>query len=373
MMVFALVRALVYSALFIGLVLVFLPARVLAWSGLVRPAHFGSVQLAGLVFGCAGALLAGWCILTFALVGRGTPAPFDPPRRLVIRGAYRLVRNPMYIGAGLALLGAALVYESLPLLLYFLVFWLVTHLFVVWYEEPTLRRSFGAEYEQYSRRVRRWWPAWPSSGGPLMRLLLPACSLIAISGAGIGQLAAQAQESNPRLAASSFATVEVHLNAWRIGSRWYEEDAGLAGPARIAISYGQPHARGRKIEGGLIPMDTVWRFGANLATALHTDVDMRLGTVAVPRGDYSLFLLNGKAGWQLILSRATALWGTDYDPARDLGRVSLTSRKLAEPEESLTMYLVPDARPGSGLAELSGVLRIKWGTTELATTWSVTH
>jgi protein-S-isoprenylcysteine O-methyltransferase Ste14 len=158
MMLFALMRTLVYSVLFIAVVLVFLPARVLAWSGLVRPDHVGAVQLAGLALGGTGALLAAWCIFSFALVGRGTPAPFDPPRRLVTRGPYRWMRNPMYVGAGLALLGAAVFYESLPLLLYCLAFWLITHLFVVWYEEPTLRRSFGAEYERYSQHVKRWWP-----------------------------------------------------------------------------------------------------------------------------------------------------------------------------------------------------------------------
>ena len=102
--------------------------------------------------------LALWCVLTFALVGRGTPAPFDPPRRLVVRGPYRFVRNPMYIGAAIALAGAALFYRSLPLLGYLALFLLVTHLFVCVYEEPTLRRAFGAEYEAYCRRVRRWWP-----------------------------------------------------------------------------------------------------------------------------------------------------------------------------------------------------------------------
>src|SRR5258706_16000505 len=78
--------------------------------------------------------------------------------------------------------------------------------------------------------------------------------------------AAQAPQAAPtplRIAASSQATVEVHLNARRIGNRWYEEDASLSGPSRIAISYGQPHARGRKVEGGLIPVDTVWRLGAH--------------------------------------------------------------------------------------------------------------
>src|SRR6185436_8361760 len=94
-----------------------------------------------------------------------------------------------------------------------------------------------------------------------------------------------------RIAASSFATTEVHLNSRRIGNSWYEEDAALTGPSRIAISYGQPHARGRKVEGGLIPLDTVWRFGANTATTLHTDVDITLGELKLPRGDYTLFIL----------------------------------------------------------------------------------
>jgi len=68
------------------------------------------------------------------------------------------VRNPMYIGAGLALAGAALFYLSLPLLGYAAAFAFVTHLFVVLYEEPTLRSTFGTDYEGYCRRVGRWWP-----------------------------------------------------------------------------------------------------------------------------------------------------------------------------------------------------------------------
>lgn len=190
-------------------------------------------------------------------------------------------------------------------------------------------------------------------------------------------LAAQQQAQQPpqtplRVAASSFATTEVHINARRIGRRWYEEDASLTGPARIAISYGQPHARGRKVEGGLVPLDTVWRFGANAATTLHTDVDLTLGDLAVPRGDYSLFVLYSRGGWQLIVNRGTGQWGTDHDPSKDMGRVALTSRALAEPEESLTLYLVPEsARPTEGYAELRGVLRIKWGRTELTAPWRV--
>ena len=112
-----------------------------------------------MVIGTAGAAVALWCILTFAFIGRGTPAPFDPPRRLVIKGPYRFVRNPMYVGAGLALAGAALYYESWPVLVYAGLFLLLTHFFVVLYEEPTLRQTFGPEYEAYCHRVRRWWPS----------------------------------------------------------------------------------------------------------------------------------------------------------------------------------------------------------------------
>jgi protein-S-isoprenylcysteine O-methyltransferase Ste14 len=155
---FVLVRAITYSTLFVGFLLVFLPARVLSRSGIVRPAGIGAAQVAGVVVGASGAALALWCIATFIVIGRGTPAPFDPPRLLVVAGPYRLVRNPMYIGAALALAGAALFYESWALLGYCAVFLLVMHLFVVVYEEPTLRATFGAAYVTYCERVRRWWP-----------------------------------------------------------------------------------------------------------------------------------------------------------------------------------------------------------------------
>ena len=155
---FVLIRAVTYASLFIGLLLVFLPARVLAWSGIVRPTNIGVAQVIGVVVGASGALLALWCIGTFIVIGRGTPAVFDPPRRLVVVGPYRFVRNPMYIGAALALAGAALFYESWALLSYCAAFALITHLFVVVYEEPALRAAFGDAYVRYCKSVHRWWP-----------------------------------------------------------------------------------------------------------------------------------------------------------------------------------------------------------------------
>jgi protein-S-isoprenylcysteine O-methyltransferase Ste14 len=157
-MIFVLVRAATYSALFIGLLLVYLPARILSSAGIRQPAAIGGWQMIGMLLGACGAALALTCILTFVSVGRGTPAPFDPPRRLVVRGPYRFVRNPMYIGATLALTGAALFYKSIPLVGYAGAFLVATHIFVVRYEEPTLRRIFDGDYDTYCRRVGRWWP-----------------------------------------------------------------------------------------------------------------------------------------------------------------------------------------------------------------------
>lgn len=153
-----LVRAITYATLFIGVVLVYLPAEALSWAGVARPARLGLPQLAGIIATASGATLAVWCILSFAVIGRGTPAPFDPPRHLVVRGPYRHVRNPMYLGATIALAGAAAFYEAAALLAYAAAFLVLMHLVVVLYEEPTLRHAFGNDYDAYCRRVGRWWP-----------------------------------------------------------------------------------------------------------------------------------------------------------------------------------------------------------------------
>jgi len=153
-----LIRSFVYASLFVAFVLVFIPARLIELSGVTRPSVVGSAQIAGGAITAVGVIHAFWCVVTFALMGRGTPAPFDPPRRLVVAGPYRWVRNPMYIGAGLALIGASLFYWSLAMITYSILFFIIAHIFVILYEEPILKRTFGLEYEVYCRRVRRWLP-----------------------------------------------------------------------------------------------------------------------------------------------------------------------------------------------------------------------
>jgi protein-S-isoprenylcysteine O-methyltransferase Ste14 len=110
----------------------------------------------GFVLASAGALLAGICIVTFLTKGRGTPAPFDPPREFVASGPYRYIRNPMYVGGTAVMLGAGLVLSSPSIVILALVFFLTMHLFVVLHEEPALAGRFGASYQQYKSAVHRW-------------------------------------------------------------------------------------------------------------------------------------------------------------------------------------------------------------------------
>lgn len=112
----------------------------------------------GVVLLSAGAILAIACVSAFVVRGQGTPAPFDAPVRFVAVGPYRFVRNPMYIGGWLMLAGYGLLRHSPAIMVFSVVFLLVFHLFVLLYEEPTLRHRFDGEYEEYCRRVHRWLP-----------------------------------------------------------------------------------------------------------------------------------------------------------------------------------------------------------------------
>jgi protein-S-isoprenylcysteine O-methyltransferase Ste14 len=112
----------------------------------------------GLALALAGSLIALWCIVTFVARGRGTPAPFDPPREFVAAGPYRYVRNPMYVGAFGILFGSGLVVQSPSVIGLAAGFLLFTHLLVVLYEEPSLTRRFGEPYRHYKSTVRRWLP-----------------------------------------------------------------------------------------------------------------------------------------------------------------------------------------------------------------------
>jgi protein-S-isoprenylcysteine O-methyltransferase Ste14 len=118
------------------------------------------VRWVGLIPLLLGAGLAISCFINFAAIGKGTPAPFDAPRKLVVSGLYRYVRNPMYLATGAFLLGCAILFAefSKTLLWYGLGIVIAVNGFVLFYEEPTLRRKFDGDYEEYCRNVGRWLP-----------------------------------------------------------------------------------------------------------------------------------------------------------------------------------------------------------------------
>ena len=125
--------------------------------GLVLPAWTG---IAGIVIMLVGASLALACAATFVVKGRGTPAVFDPPSEFLSVGPYKYVRNPMYIGGFILLVGFGLYQRSVSILLLSLVLLLLTHLAVVSLEEPNLEKRFGQSYIDYKKSVSRWVPKW---------------------------------------------------------------------------------------------------------------------------------------------------------------------------------------------------------------------
>jgi protein-S-isoprenylcysteine O-methyltransferase Ste14 len=153
-------KTLIFTIVVPGTLLGLVPWLLLRWSGgAVLPTV--SVWLIGLIPMVAGIILYLWCAGAFTFVGRGTPAPIDAPIYLVKSGPYRWVRNPMYIGVLSVWFGEAVLFHSVLLAGVGLLIAGIVHLFVVLYEEPTLRRQFGESYATYVRTVPRWLPRVP--------------------------------------------------------------------------------------------------------------------------------------------------------------------------------------------------------------------
>jgi hypothetical protein len=137
-----------------------------------------------------------------------------------------------------------------------------------------------------------------------------------------------------------------------------ETSVTIAGKT-IRVNYSSPSVRGRKIfgPGGLLSMDPtypVWRAGANSATAFHTDADLNINGLAVPKGDYTLYaLVSDPDNWQLIVSKETGQWGLTYDAKKDLGRTKMT---MSKPPALIERYKVTLASTGAN----AGTLRLEW-------------
>ena len=131
------------------------------------------------------------------------------------------------------------------------------------------------------------------------------------------------------------------------------------GGARVVIDYGRPLKRGRQVMGQLVPLNEVWRTGANAATGLRTSRDLVIGGTRVPAGAYTLFSLPSADGWKLIVNRQTGQWGTEYHPERDLARIDLRRAPASPAVEQFTIRIDP-ASAGTG------TLRMLWDDFELS-------
>ncbi|MDQ2691397.1 MAG: isoprenylcysteine carboxylmethyltransferase family protein [Chloroflexota bacterium] len=138
-----------------GMVAGYIP---LAWLRSGPQIETGALAYVAFPLWIMGGVILLWSFWNFLQQGRGTPAPIDPPKELVASGFYRYVRNPMYVGVLLTILGHFLWFGFWWLLVYAAVVFLIFHLFVTGYEEPKLKRMFGAAYEDYRRSVPRWIP-----------------------------------------------------------------------------------------------------------------------------------------------------------------------------------------------------------------------
>jgi protein-S-isoprenylcysteine O-methyltransferase Ste14 len=153
-------RTVVFTILVPGTELVLVPLVVVLFD--VGPRfELGLARYAGLVPLLVGLAIILRCFVDFIRRGRGTPAPYDPPRELVVIGLYRYVRNPQYVGVVLVVLGEALLTGMVVLFGYAAFFAIGYHLFVKYYEEPTLDRLFGESYARYREAVPRWLPRRP--------------------------------------------------------------------------------------------------------------------------------------------------------------------------------------------------------------------
>lgn len=135
-----------------------IPLWISGWRFESAPATWFPLQIAGGVFVLAATLVLLDSFARFALQGLGTPAPVFPTKHLVISGLYRYVRNPMYVAVVAAILGQGLIFGNMRVLVYGAIVWLAFHVFVLAYEEPTLRVTFGSEYAAFCAGVRRWIP-----------------------------------------------------------------------------------------------------------------------------------------------------------------------------------------------------------------------
>lgn len=171
-------------------------------------------------------------------------------------------------------------------------------------------------------------------------------AVMCIVSLSVGGFSARAQEMGPATGQS----------AAKMPSPPATASVTVAG-GTIDIRYNSPRMRGRKIMGGLVPWNTVWRTGANPATTLITSVPLQFGDLLVPAGTHTLYTLPNPDKWLLIINKQTGQWGTVYKQDMDLGRVPMKSKPMATPQEDMTISF-------ENTTPSSTEMHVKWETTD---------
>jgi protein-S-isoprenylcysteine O-methyltransferase Ste14 len=148
----------IFTVMVPGTVALLIPLRLISAVDARGSLTLGIFRYLGILLILAGALIYLRCAWDFTFEGKGTPAPVDPPKELVVQGLYKYVRNPMYVGVLSIVVGQAVWFESMVLFGYTALVCLLFCSFVMLYEEPVLRHKFGDSYERYSKTVPRWLP-----------------------------------------------------------------------------------------------------------------------------------------------------------------------------------------------------------------------
>jgi protein-S-isoprenylcysteine O-methyltransferase Ste14 len=150
------IKNIIFAILVPGTVAVYVPYFIFRSSDALQWPGISLLSISGMIIGGIGIALLLHCIITFAVQGKGTPAPIDPPKSLVIYGAYRYTRNPMYLSVLIILLSWAIVFKSIPVFIYAGIVFVCFHFFVQLFEEPSLRKKFGKPYQDYYNSIPRW-------------------------------------------------------------------------------------------------------------------------------------------------------------------------------------------------------------------------
>ncbi len=168
-----------------------------------------------------------------------------------------------------------------------------------------------------------------------------------------------------RLALATLLGLAIASLAWAQVLSPPAETAATVGGKKIQIKYSSPRMHGRKIMGGLVPFGQVWRTGADSATSMTTEANLEIGSLKIPKGNYTIYTIPQPNEWTLIISKELGQWGTEYHPKLDLGRAKMSVKTLAAPVENFKLEVT--SQGGN-----TGLLTMTWEKTQASVPITVT-